>query len=69
MSELLPVAAALRSSVDVDSATWEVIVDGLSDALVLGAKLGADAVVEYATDEGLDLDVELDLLPGHARGD
>jgi hypothetical protein len=64
MAELLPVAAALRSSVDVDDATWDVVVDGLSDALLLGATLGAEAVVEHAEESGIYLDVELDLLPG-----
>jgi hypothetical protein len=65
MAELLPVASALRSSVDVDDATWEVVIDGLSDALLLGARLGADAVVEHAVEAGVDLQVELDLLPEH----
>ena len=63
MNELLPVAAALRSTVDVDDETWEVMVDGLADALLLGARLGGDAVVEHAAERGCDLEVELDLRP------
>ncbi|HEV2813126.1 MAG TPA: hypothetical protein VGW10_07750 [Solirubrobacteraceae bacterium] len=64
MDELQPIVDALRSSVTVDDATWSVFVDALADSLLLGAQVGAHAVLAHAEEEdGIGLDVELDLLP------
>ncbi|HEX8123368.1 MAG TPA: hypothetical protein VF549_19100 [Solirubrobacteraceae bacterium] len=64
-AELRPILEALKETVDVDEATWAVFADALGDALLLGANLGARAVVAVAEELGVTLDVELDMRPGN----
>ena len=63
LAELEPIANALRPTLDVDDATWSIVCDGLRDALLAGARVGAEAVAVHARDQGFDVDVDVELRP------
>ena len=59
--ELGPIAARLREQIDVDDASWDLVVRALTQALMAGVRIGGAEVAAQAIESGLPVRLNLEI--------
>jgi len=61
VTELGPIAARLREQIDVDDASWDLVVRALTQALMAGVRIGGVEVAAQAIESGLPVTLNLEV--------
>lgn len=61
--ELGPIAARLRTEIDVDDDRWQLVVRALTQALMAGVRIGGAEVAAQAIESGLPVTLNMHVEP------